>query len=70
MKPKESLGSMLARLRERYLLMYPVPMDAVPGSFRHIRVELAPSARNAHPRAIIRARGGYYVNGPAQSGRE
>jgi VWFA-related protein len=70
MKAKESLGSMLARLRERYLLIYPAPGNAVPGSFRHSRVDLAPAARKAHPRAVVRARGGYYVSGPAQGGRE
>jgi VWFA-related protein len=69
-KPKENLGDMLARLRERYLLVYPVPPSAAPGSFRYIRVELAPSARKRYPRAIVRARGGYYVNGPEQGGRE
>lgn len=69
-KPKDSLGDMLARLRERYLLIYSTPSNAAPGTFRHIRVELAPSARKAHPHAVVRARGGYYVNGPEQGGRE
>lgn len=65
-KPRESLGGMLARLRERYLLVYPVPQNAIPGSFRRIRVELAPSAKKKYPRATVRARGGYYVNSPEE----
>jgi VWFA-related protein len=65
-KPKESLGGMLVRLRERYLLVYPVPQNAVPGSFRHIRVELASSTKKKYPGAAVRARGGYYVNGPEE----
>jgi VWFA-related protein len=69
-KPKQSLGGMLARLRERYLLIYAVPANAVPGSFRRIRVELAPAARKRHPRASVHARGGYYVNGREERGRE
>jgi hypothetical protein len=62
-KPKENLGGMLARLRERYLLMYPVPANAVPDTFRRIRVELAPAAKKKHPRATVHTRGGYYVPG-------
>jgi VWFA-related protein len=69
-KPKESLSGMLARLRDRYLLIYSAPSDAIPGSFRRIRVELAPAARQAHPHATINVRRGYYVNGPEQAGRE
>jgi VWFA-related protein len=69
-KPKESLGDMLARLRERYLLIYPIPPNATPGSFRRIRVDLAQRARNRYPRAVVRVRGGYYVNGPEQGRRE
>jgi VWFA-related protein len=65
-KPKESLGGMLARLRERYLLMYPVPANAIPGTFRRIRVELSPAAKKKNPRATVRARSGYYVRGPEE----
>lgn len=65
-KPKESLGGMLARLRERYLLVYPVPQNAIPGSFRHIRVELAPPTKKKYPHAAVHARGGYYVSGPEE----
>ena len=70
MKPKENLSGMLARLRDRYLLIYSAPPDATAGSFRRIRVELAPAAKEAHPHAIVTARRGYYVNGPEQVGRE
>lgn len=62
-KPRESLGEMVARLRERYLLTYPVPKGAVPDRFRRIRVDLSADARKRYPRAVIHARGGYYVKG-------
>jgi VWFA-related protein len=65
-KPKDSLAGMLARLRERYLLVYPVPQNASAGSFRRIRVELAPSTKKKYPRAAVHARGGYYVSGPEE----
>jgi VWFA-related protein len=65
MKPKESLGEMLGRIRDRYLLVYHAPGEAAPGSFRQIRVELSSEARKEHPRASVRVRTGYYVNGSA-----
>ncbi len=64
-KPKDNLAEMLGRLRERYLLVYAAPSGLPLHSFRRIRVELSPTARRNHPRATVRARDGYYVNGPA-----
>jgi VWFA-related protein len=64
-KPKENLAGMLNRLRERYLLVYAAPAGLPPNTLRHVRVELAPAARRNHPHAVVRARSGYYVNGPA-----
>lgn len=61
-KPAQDLGDMLTRIRDRYFLVYPLPPGASPGSYRHIRVEVSQTARKKHPHAIVRARGGYYVN--------
>lgn len=60
-KPQRRFTGLLARIRSRYTLVYRAP-NAVPGTFRHIRVELSPEARRRYPHAVIRARGGYYVN--------
>jgi VWFA-related protein len=61
-KPAQNLGDMLERIRDRYFLTYQLPSAAVPGSYRHIQVDLSEAARRQHPHAVIRARGGYYVN--------
>lgn len=61
-KPAQDLGDMLTRIRDRYFLVYPLPPEASPGTYRHIRVELSAAARKKHPHATVRARGGYYVN--------
>jgi VWFA-related protein len=52
---------MIERIRDRYTLAYHAPEGAKPGEFRQISVALAPAARQAHPRAVILARSGYYV---------
>jgi VWFA-related protein len=61
-KPAEKLGEMLTRIRNRYFLIYRLPADASPGSYRHIRVDLSETARKRYPHAAVRSRGGYYVN--------
>ncbi|WP_321476978.1 VWA domain-containing protein [uncultured Paludibaculum sp.] len=56
------LRPVLERSRLRYTLYYPQP-PAPSGTFRRIRVELAPAVRLAHPDARVRARTGYYCRG-------
>ncbi|WP_321478110.1 hypothetical protein [uncultured Paludibaculum sp.] len=56
------LRLVLERSRLRYTLYYPQP-PAPSGTFRRIRVELAPAVRLAHPGARVRARTGYYSRG-------
>jgi hypothetical protein len=64
-RPKNSLGNMLSRVRDRYLLVYHVPTAAAAGTFRKIQVELSPAAKQRVARAVVIARAGYYVSGPA-----
>jgi hypothetical protein len=52
---------MVARIRDRYAISYPVPAGSRPGQFRRVSVSLTPAARKLHPQAIVRARSGYYV---------
>ena len=54
-------ADMVSRIRDRYTLAYHVPPGAKTGSFRRISVDLSPDASARHPRAIVRARSGYYV---------
>ena len=54
----ESFQLLIERIRSRYRLQYEAP-PAAPGQFRRIQVRLAAPAR--HPRAVIRARAGYYA---------
>jgi Ca-activated chloride channel family protein len=54
-----SFREMMERLRTRYSIHYRAPGT---GSFRRIRVELSPEARRRHPRAVVRARSGYYAD--------
>jgi Ca-activated chloride channel family protein len=61
-KPRESLAEMFASLRLRYTLAYPLP-KAEPGSYRRIRVDLAPATRRRYSKAEVRARAGYVVPG-------
>jgi VWFA-related protein len=56
----ETFKNIIERIRSRYSLQYPAPAGEA-GSFRHIRVELAPAARRKYPDAVIKARTGYYV---------
>ncbi|MCC7497652.1 MAG: VWA domain-containing protein [Bryobacterales bacterium] len=56
----EAFAGMLERIRSRYTLLYSAP-PAAPGTFRQIHVELAPAARARYPKAVVRARSGYYV---------
>ncbi len=56
-----AFDEMIARIRDRYMVGYNLPMGAKPEEFRHIAVQLTPEARRRHPAAIIRARPGYYV---------
>jgi VWFA-related protein len=51
---------MMESIRSRYSLQYRVP-DAAAGSFRRIKVDLSPNARERFPHAILRARSGYKV---------
>lgn len=55
-----SFSLMIERIRSRYRLQYDAP-PAAPGEFRHIQVRLAPQARSRFPKAVIRARAGYYA---------
>ena len=56
-----SFPEMVSRIRDRYTLAYHLPEGTRPGQFRHISVRLAPTARQLHPNAQVRARTGYYV---------
>jgi VWFA-related protein len=57
-RASERFLEMLERIRARYAFSYKAPA-AAPGSFRRIRVELAPEARRRYPQAEVRARAGY-----------
>jgi VWFA-related protein len=59
-KVSEMFQRMIERIRSRYFIQYPAP-QAEPGTFRHIRVELAPQAKGKYPDATVRAREGYYA---------
>jgi len=61
-KPQDRLTEMLTHLRNSYSLVYRMPPDVAPGSYRRIRVELSDEARRKFPRATITARDGYYVS--------
>lgn len=56
-----SFQRMMESVRTRYAIQYAAPAGSAPGSFRRIRVELAPAARRRYPNAWIRARAGYVV---------
>lgn len=51
---------MMERIRTRYSLHYHAPQSK-PGVFRRIKVELTPVARERYPKAVLRARAGYYA---------
>jgi VWFA-related protein len=56
----ETFGSMIERIRARYMLAYREP-SAIAGTFRHISVSLTPDARRLYPQAELRTRSGYYA---------
>jgi VWFA-related protein len=56
-----SFREMIERIRTRYSIQYRAPEGAAAGTFRRIRVDLAPEARRRHPKAWVRARSGYVV---------
>jgi hypothetical protein len=55
-----SFPQMIERMRARYSIQYAAPA-APAGTYRHVRVELAPEARGRLRGAAIRARAGYYA---------
>lgn len=57
----QAFPEMMRGIRQRYALSYHLPEAARPGTFRRLRVELAPAARRRNPKAQLRARAGYYV---------
>lgn len=58
----EFFPQMVSRIRDRYTLAYHLPGNAVTGQLRRLSVELTPAARRLHPRAVVKARSGYYVH--------
>src|SRR5579885_59252 len=60
-KSRNSFAEMIERLRARYALAYDAPPGGKPGEFHAIRVELSPEAQRRYPRAIVRARAGYFA---------
>ena len=59
-KSGERFREVLERLRSRYVLTYKAPA-AVAGTVRRIEVDLTPEARKVHPKAVVKARAGYYA---------
>ena len=55
----DSFQLMIERIRSRYRLQYEAPASA-PGAFHRIQVRLTAEARTRYPRAVLRARAGYY----------
>ena len=62
LRPGDSLKQMIERLRVRYSIHYSAP-PAGPRAFHKVRLELAPATRNRYPKAVVRARTGYYAKG-------
>jgi Ca-activated chloride channel family protein len=56
----ESFQLMIERIRSRYRLQYPAP-DSAAGAFHRVQVRLTDEARRRYPRAVLRARAGYYA---------
>jgi VWFA-related protein len=56
----ESFQLMIERIRLRYRLQYEAPAPAA-GAFHRIQVRLTEDARKRYPRAVLRARAGYYA---------
>ena len=59
----QAFAEMIGRLRSRYSLAFALPAEAKAGDFRRLRVELSAAAKRRYPKAQIRARGGYEVDG-------
>ncbi len=57
----ESFQLMIERIRSRYRLQYQPPESAA-GAFHRIQVQLTDEARRRYPRAVLRARAGYYAS--------
>ena len=55
----KAFETMMESMHTRYSLHYRAP-ESTPGTFRKIRVELSPEARQRYRKAEIRARSGYY----------
>lgn len=56
----DGLHEMMHRVRARYSLYYARPQGSR-GEERKVKVQLAASASNGHPRAVVRARAGYVM---------
>lgn len=56
--PGPAFRAMVARLRKRYTLYYPMP-PGKPGQARRVAVELSPAAKRRYPDAEVLARKGY-----------
>jgi VWFA-related protein len=56
----ESFQEMIERIRARYGLQYGAPAAGA-GQFHRIHVELTPEAQRRYPKAVIRARAGYFA---------
>ncbi|HLK46811.1 MAG TPA: VWA domain-containing protein [Bryobacteraceae bacterium] len=56
----ESFPAMIERIRSRYRLQYQAPASAA-GAFHRVEVRLTEEARRRYPRAVLRARAGYYA---------
>ncbi|HZU28702.1 MAG TPA: VWA domain-containing protein, partial [Bryobacteraceae bacterium] len=61
-EPGTAFAEMMRRIRSRYSLYYATP-EGKPGSFRSIRVQLAPEPQKLYPGARILARRGYRLQG-------
>ena len=57
----KAFDDMIARIRDRYMIGYNLPGDAVTGQFRSIAVSLTPAALRRYPGAVVSARPGYTV---------
>ena len=55
----KAFETMMESMHTRYSLHYRAP-ESTPGTFRKIRVELSPEARQRYRKAEIKARSGYY----------
>lgn len=56
----DSFQPMIERIRLRYRLQYQAPPSAE-GAFHRVEVRLTAEARKRYPRALLRARAGYYA---------